>query len=98
MSNVKESPFEGIEEKDVILAFGAKWCGPWGLLQPTLDSIIEGGIDLRKIDVDEYTGQSTRYAVVSLPTFIALRKGREVRRRLGAVSPKDLWDLTKALS
>lgn len=98
MSNTEESPFEGIEEANVILAFGAKWCGPWGLLQPTLDEIIKSGVDLRKVDVDAYPALSTRYAVVSLPTFIALRKGKEVRRRLGAVSPKDLWDLSKALS
>lgn len=92
MSNL-ESPLEDVENKNVLVAFGARWCSPYGLLQSTLKEIEDKGIEVIRIDVDEHPKLSDQYAVVSLPTFIVLRKGKEARRKLGAISRKELSNL-----
>lgn len=89
------NPLEGVEDRNVFVAFGAAWCGPWVLLQNTLQEIEKLGVEVIKIDVDEHPKLSTSYAVVSLPTFIIIRKGGEARRKLGSISPKELIEFAK---
>jgi thioredoxin 1 len=74
----------------VLLAFGARWCGPWRLLTPVLERLRTDGHQVLTVDVDEHPGFADRWAVVSLPTFVVVRDGSEIRRWLGAVSGTDL--------
>lgn len=92
------NPLSNLEGKKVLLAFGAKWCGPYTLLLPTLKEIEESGVEVRYVDVDEHGAASDRYAVVSLPTFVVLNDTKEMRRRIGSLSRNELKELaSKAL-
>jgi thioredoxin 1 len=72
-----------------LVAFGAPWCVPWTLLQPVLDELAEQ-VPVVRVDVHEDTATAEMYRVVSLPTFVVVRDGRERRRFTGAVGAADL--------
>jgi thioredoxin-like negative regulator of GroEL len=73
-----------------LVAFGASWCMPWRLLQSALDDIEASGEKVIRVDTDREPRLADRWAVVSLPTFVVVNDGEEVRRWLGAVTPSAL--------
>ncbi len=76
----------------VLVAFSASWCAPCAWLEPYLREVLEqAGSAVRafKIDADESSSLVERYRVMSLPTVICFREGREVDRSLG-IEPQRL--------
>lgn len=95
MSNSKageeiEAAFQDGTADPVLVGFGAKWCGPWRLLNPVLKEIEEKGSRVIRVDVDEHPELADQYVVVSVPTFFIISEARETRRWLGAVSQSEL--------
>lgn len=86
----EQNPLEGIDEGTYLVGFGASWCGPWSLLQATLDELESEGFKVKRIDADKHAYLADRKAIVSLPTFIVFKDGREVKRKIGALSPAEL--------
>ena len=86
----------GCDEKPVapkatLYAFQATWCVPCHRMNPVLDSL--KGYRIFRIDVDERPRLAEKYHVQSLPTFIAIRNGREVGRVVGESSKAELLRL-----
>lgn len=74
----------------VALLFTAEWC-PAG-------RILAGGMAERSVDVvdvDQAPALADRYLVVSLPTLVVIRDGRERGRLLGAFSLKEAETLLR---
>jgi thioredoxin 1 len=80
----------------VLIDFYADWCGPCRMLAPTLEEIADEREDILvgKINVDEAPAIAEQYGVMSIPTLIVFKDGREVTRLVGA-RPKA--DILKAL-
>lgn len=74
----------------LLVGFGAAWSGPWKLIAGILAGLEERGTKVVRVDVDAHPALADRYAVVSVPTFVVMVEGREVRRYLGAVSASEL--------
>jgi thioredoxin 1 len=96
MSNVKEvsdGTFEAEVLKSstpVLIDFYATWCGPCKMMAPVIDEVAKdyaGKLKVVKIDVDEASETAAAMGVTAMPTFIVLKDGQEVWRRLGA-APK----------
>jgi len=96
MSNVKEvsdGTFEAEVLKSsppVLIDFYATWCGPCKMMAPVIDEVAKdyaGKLKVVKIDVDEAAETAAAMGVTAMPTFIVLKDGQEVWRRLGA-APK----------
>jgi len=71
------------------LDFYADWCGPCVVMKPVIDELeqeMAGKIEIKKIDVDADPESSPKYGVMSIPTYIVLKDGREVERFVGATS------------
>ena len=69
-----------------LLDFGASWCNPCKALDPVLEDIASeygGRVGLLKAYVEETPEGARRFGVVSVPTVILLRGGREVDRFVG---------------
>jgi thioredoxin 1 len=69
-----------------LLMFTAKWCGACQRMKPVAADLSREGFDIRTIDVDSNQQKAQRYGIRSIPTFVLVRNGQEVRRQNGAVS------------
>ncbi|MBQ4101160.1 MAG: thioredoxin [Oscillospiraceae bacterium] len=82
---------EQILEKDVALVdFYADWCGPCKMVAPVVEEIADEcpDITVAKANVDENADLASRYKVVSIPTLIVFKKGKESARIVG-FTPKE---------
>jgi thioredoxin 1 len=81
-------------ERPVLVDFTAAWCPPCRVMKPVLSELAAQRDDLRivQLDVDEHQRTAAEYGVLSMPTFILFRDGREVQRLVGARPRRRLED------
>jgi thioredoxin 1 len=70
----------------VLVDFTAAWCPPCRVMKPVLAELAAEREDLRivQLDVDAHQRTAAEYGVLSMPTFILFKDGREVQRLVGA--------------
>jgi len=76
-----------------LLDFYADWCGPCVVMKPVLEELekeLAGKIEVKKINVDEKEEETEKYGVMSIPTYIILKDGKEADRFIGATSKEVL--------
>jgi thioredoxin 1 len=54
-----------------------------------MEKIFQGKIDFQKVDVEANEQIASQYDIRSIPTFILVKEGKEVDRRMGAM-PKEM--------
>jgi len=65
----------------------APWCGPCQMVSPIIDELAKsyaGKVVFVKLNVDENPLTAGRFGVMSIPTLLVMRKGKEVDRMIGA--------------
>lgn len=84
----------------VMVDFYADWCGPCKMLAPLVDELAkeyEGKAKIFKLNVDESMDTAQTYGVMSIPTLIFFKDGKEVDRTVGGLSKEALEERLKAL-
>ena len=79
-----------------LLDFWAEWCGPCKVMEPVLEELekeLAGKVEIEKINVDENSAKASEFGVMSIPTYIILKDGQEVVRRIGVTSKAELLKL-----
>ena len=73
-----------------LVDFYADWCGPCKMVSPIVDEIADERTDITigKINVDESSALAMKYNVMSIPTLIVFKGGKEYDRIIG-YSPKE---------
>ncbi|MCJ7829724.1 thioredoxin [Patescibacteria group bacterium] len=70
----------------VLVDFWAPWCGPCQMVGTIIEELAEeneGKIKVGKVNVDESPQTAGKYGVMSIPTVILFKEGKEVARKVG---------------
>ena len=92
MSKVKELADDNFEatiqasEKPVLVDFWAEWCGPCRSISQSLETLAENNeqVLFTKINTDDNPESAQKFGIQAIPTIILFKRGREVRRVVGA--------------
>ncbi len=79
-----------------VLDFWAPWCGPCQMMKPVMEEIekeLEGKVEVEKINVDENSAEAAKYGVMGIPTFVIIKDGKEVGRKVGFTPKSELLKL-----
>jgi thioredoxin 1 len=92
ITHATDQTFSNETESGLVLVdFWAPWCGPCKMIAPVLedlDSEIGDKVKIVKLDVDENQETAAKYGVMSIPTLIVLKDGKEVDKVIG-FQPKE---------
>ncbi|WP_406678262.1 thioredoxin [Moorella sp. ACPs] len=83
----------------VVVDFWAVWCGPCRMMAPVLDQLAEdyaGNVKFAKVNVDENQELAARYGIMSIPTLVIFKDGREVGRVIGYMPKEKLKEQLEA--
>lgn len=70
----------------VFVDFFAVWCGPCQMSAPIVDKMADDYASkaaIVKVDVDQTREPAMKYGVMSIPTFVVFKDGKEVDRQIG---------------
>ena len=78
----------------VVVDFWADWCGPCRMLGPTVEELAErydGKARVGKVNMDADPELARHFGIMSIPTVVFLKGGKEIARKVG-VMPAAVYD------
>jgi len=70
----------------VMVDFSASWCMPCQIVSPVLEELAktyERKLKIGKLDVDQNNTLAQKFGILSVPTIIFFKNGKEVKREVG---------------
>ncbi len=100
IKHLSDSDFKDTVETDgvVLVDFWAPWCGPCKMLGPELEEAskeLESSMVVAKVNVDENANVARQYRVMSIPTMIVFKNGKEVDRNVGFAEKTKIIEFAK---
>lgn len=80
-----------IRSGQVLIDFGATWCGPCRTMKPILVKVAKSlNIKLGLVDVDQCEQLASNYRIASLPTLMIFRNGQPIKSHSGTMNEQQL--------
>ena len=99
VEEISEKQFNQKISKNLVLVdFFAEWCMPCVMMAPVIEELSEkfkGKIEFVKMNVDENRNLSSKLKIMSIPTLIVFKKGKEVERIIGSQNTEVLEEKLK---
>ena len=72
-------------KKTVVIDFYADWCGPCKMYAPIVEKFAKENKDIKvvKINIDEDEDIALKYNIMSIPTTVVIKNGKETNRASG---------------
>lgn len=98
VKKISEKDFNKVisnKEKKVIVDCYAEWCGPCRMLSPIIDELKEevDSCEFYKLNVDEAENISREYGIMSIPTILIFKDGKEINKSIGLKTKEELKKL-----
>ena len=80
----------------VLVDFWASWCLPSQMMMPVMDKLdkeYDKKVKIRKLNVDQNPKMREKYKIQGCPTFVLIKDGVEITRKVGAQSEHQLRDI-----
>lgn len=94
MEIITEKNFEEKTKSGLVLIdFFATWCGPCRMMSPILEEVgenLDGKVSIYKVDVDEDEKLARKFGILSIPTLIIFKDGKQVDKKVGYIQADDL--------
>lgn len=74
-----------------LIDFWAPWCSPCKMMEPILEELekeLKEKVEIKKVNVDEEPTEASKFGVMGIPTYVVMKDGKEVARKVG-FTPKD---------
>lgn len=95
--HLNDENFESTIAKGVTLVdFYADWCGPCKRIAPLIEELateMKGKVTIGKLDVEGAQRTTANFQVMSIPTLIVFKDGKEIKRLVGLTDKKGLVNL-----
>lgn len=96
--NVTSENFESEvlqSDKTVLIDFYADWCGPCKILSPIVEEVAKENADVKvvKINVDSEQEIAIKYRIMSIPTLVVIKDGKEINRAIGVIEKSEILTL-----
>lgn len=100
--NLTEENFEAevVGDLPVVVDFYADWCEPCQAMTPIVDKLAEayqGKVKFCKLNIEGQRKLAISNQVMSIPTFLFLKGGRQVDRVTGPMTDGEFEEKLKAL-
>ncbi len=99
--NFAAEAIEASKAKPVLVDFFAVWCGPCQMQAPIIEEVAETIGDkavVGKLNTEEAMKTAETYNVMSIPTLIIFKDGKEAKRFVGVQMKDDLLAELKNLA
>lgn len=84
----------------VLVDFYADWCGPCKMMAPVLEQVAsENGDKCKffKVNIDEEGPLAVTLGIMSIPTLILFKDGKEFKRNVGLLNKKELSEMIEGI-
>jgi thioredoxin 1 len=91
---------EFVKDDKTVVDFWASWCGPCKMMGPVFDEVakeLKDKAKFGKVNIDEEGELAQRFHVMSIPTLLFFREGRQEDRATGVISKEEIVKKVKEI-
>lgn len=99
MKQINASEFdEEVKSGVTVVDFFATWCAPCRMMGMILEEVSEEHpeFNIVKVDVDQNEALARKFGIMSIPTIVIMRDGKQVEKHVGLMQKEDLVDLVNS--